>query len=212
MNQTCPLCHAQTEMHAQHGALQQRLHHCPNCELIFVASNFWPSIDTERIRYLQHNNSPEEPGYVSFLNRAVAPTLPFLKPKIKALDFGCGPGPAIEVLLKEQDISCVNYDPIFFPEWPLDDFDAIFATECIEHFHKPEASFRLMLSVLKSGGILTLMTHPYDDHTDFTKWYYTKDETHVSFYHHKTFEFIAENFNLKLLDVPEKRVYIFRKK
>jgi len=212
MNNTCTLCHNQTEIYSQPGALGQPLHLCPNCELIFVASDLWPTADSERIRYLQHNNSPDESGYLSFLNRAVAPTLTFLQPKMTAIDYGCGPGPAIEVLLKEQNISCVNYDPIFFPEWPLETFDVIFATECIEHFHKPEASFRLMLSLLKPGGILALMTHPYEDDTDFTKWYYTKDETHVSFYHKKTFSFIASYFNLELLVVPEKRVYIFRKK
>jgi len=208
---TCPLCLSESISGETAGPLGQQVFQCGNCQLAYTKPDFYPDFESERERYTQHNNNPEDERYRSFLNRTVLPALPYLSPGMKALDYGCGPGPTIQVLLQEKGIPCTNYDPIFYPEFPQTRFDAIFATECIEHFHQPDIDFQKMCGLLKTGGLLAIMTHPYRKLEDFPSWYYAKDPTHVVFYHQKTFAFIENKFGLDLLATPEERVYIFRK-
>lgn len=208
---TCPLCQSESISGETVGALNQQVFQCGNCQLVYTKPDFYPDFESERARYTQHNNDPNDVRYRNFLNRAVLPTLPYLTSGMKALDYGCGPGPTIQFLMQDKKINCSNYDPIFYPEFPNTTFDVLFATECVEHFHQPEIDFQKMCSLLKTGGLLTIMTHPYRKLEDFPGWYYAKDPTHVVFYHQKTFVFIESKFGLKLLDTPEERIYIFRK-
>lgn len=208
---TCPLCQSESISGETVGALNQQVFQCGNCQLAYTKPDFYPDFESERERYTQHNNNPEDERYLNFLNRAVLPTLPYLTSGMKALDYGCGPGPTIQFLLQEKEINCSNYDPVFFPEFPNTTFDVLFATECVEHFHQPETDFQKMCGLLRKDGILTIMTHPYKKLKDFPKWYYTKDPTHVVFYHPVTFAFIAQKYGLKLLATPEERVCVFRK-
>lgn len=206
----CPLCHKQ-ESTVLFGPFNRQFYRCAHCSLFFANPAQLPDRSTEKSRYETHQNSTEDAGYIAFLNRAVQPSLPYLNSKSKVLDYGCGPGPAISFILKKTGIDCLNYDPIFFPKIPQQKFDAVISTECIEHFHNTRVEFEKMLSFLKTGGLLTLMTDPYTDETDFSEWYYLKDPTHVSLFHSDTFYYLSEAFGLELLLKPERRVYIFRK-
>lgn len=207
---TCPLClnHESTELF---GPFNRQFYRCEYCRLLFADPSQLPDRSTEKTRYETHQNSTEDAGYIAFLNRAVQPSLAYLNANSKVLDYGCGPGPAIDFILKKQGIDCLNYDPIFFPNIPQQKFDAVISTECIEHFHNTRVEFEKMLSFLKPGGLLTLMTDPYTEETDFNTWYYLKDPTHVSLFHSDTFHYLSETFGLELLLKPERRVYIFKK-
>ncbi len=207
----CPLCLSESISGETIGSLRQPIFQCGNCHLAYTNPDFYPDYESERERYNLHYNKPEDERYRSFLNRAVLPTLPYLTTGLKALDYGCGSGPTIQFLLREKEISCSNFDPIFYPEFPQTTFDVIFATECVEHFHHPLIDFQKICSLLRTNGILTIMTHPYQKLEEFPNWYYTKDPTHVVFYHPKTFAFIESEFGLNILATPEERVYIFRK-
>lgn len=207
----CPLCKTDTNIKVL-GPFEMKYYRCGNCRLLFADRASLPDLATEKARYQTHQNSPEDQHYVNFLNRTVTPTIPYLTKNLKVLDYGCGPGPAVDYILKQHGIECVNYDPIFFPKKPEGIFDAVISTECIEHFHNTCKEFEKMLSYLKPGGILTLMTDPYTNETVFEKWYYLKDPTHVSLFHDYTFEFIAKKMDLILLEKPERRVYVFQKR
>lgn len=211
LHRICPLCLSESISGETIGPLKQPVFQCGNCQLAYTNPDFYPDYESERERYSQHNNKPEDERYRTFLNRAVLPALPYLTSGMKALDYGCGPGPTIQFLLEESHISCMNYDPIFYPDFPQTTFDVIFATECVEHFHQPAIDFQKIYSLLKTNGILTIMTHPYQKLEEFPNWYYAKDPTHVVFYHQKTFAFIESKFGLKMLATPEERVYVFRK-
>jgi len=165
----------------------------------------------EKTVYSLHENSIEQPGYVSFLNRAIKPALQYIKGSDVGLDYGCGPNPTLSQILKNQGISCYDYDPIFDISDPFDAYDFIFATECFEHFHQPKKDIQKILVKLKSKGLLVIMTQLYDDIKLFPSWHYTKDSTHVCFYHLDTFEFIKNNYGLSLLYTDRSRVFVFRK-
>ena len=207
----CPLCLSESISAETIGPLKQPVFQCGKCRLAYTSRDFYPDLDSERQRYAKHNNKPEDERYRTFLNKAVLPTLPYLTSGMKALDYGCGPGPTIQFLLEESCISCINYDPIFYPDIPQTIFDVIFTTECVEHFHQPAIDFQKICNMLKTNGILTIMTHPYQKLEEFPNWYYAKDPTHVVFYHSKTFAFIERAFGLRILANPEERVYIFSK-
>jgi uncharacterized C2H2 Zn-finger protein len=48
-----------------------RYFRCPNCDLIFIDQKHILSREKERDRYLLHNNSPDNKGYLSILSEFV---------------------------------------------------------------------------------------------------------------------------------------------
>jgi SAM-dependent methyltransferase len=185
---------------------------CTQCFLIQKPSEDFPNRVQEKEHYLHHRNSPQDQGYVKFLNRAIQPLFPFLKAGMHALDYGCGPGPAMDHILKEFGISCDNFDPIFFPDGiKRGQYDLITATECVEHFHNPGQEFEKIMAILKSGGFLTIMTEIYKNEEQFTNWYYLNDPTHISFYKSETMVWIGKNFGLHLIHTDNHRVFVFQK-
>lgn len=198
-------------------------HHwlCPGCSLVFTDRAELPDPDRAAARYALHRNGPSDPGYLSFLRRATEAAAPHLSPlaaaaasgdpSARALDYGCGPGPALHVLLVEMGIPCDDWDPCFFPSPPpLDRYPAVFATEVVEHFLHPARDWRHMLSLVSPGGLLVVMTSFWTDETSFPSWSYANDFTHVSFYHPSTLDWMAEHWNLTLLPSPDPRVALFR--
>jgi hypothetical protein len=179
---------------------------------MFVDQQHMPTPDEERERYEQHQNTIHNQGYIAFLNTAVDAALPFLSSGMAGLDFGCGPNPVLSELLKQQYLHCSNYDPFFFPVKPDTDFDFIFATECLEHFHHPEREISYLVSLLRKNGILTIMTSLWNDDNAFKDWHYLRDKTHVSIFNFKTIEYMAQTFDLEVLNTDRKRFVVFRKK
>jgi len=179
---------------------------------MFVDQQHLPAPDEERERYEQHQNSIHNPGYVAFLNTALNAALPFLRHGMKGLDFGCGPNPVLSELLIAKGFHCVNYDPFFYPEKPTIEFDFIFATECLEHFHNPERELSYLTSLLCKNGILTIMTSFWSEDMELTDWHYLRDKTHVSIFHNQTFQYMADTLYLEVLYSDQKRTLVFRKK
>jgi len=206
----CPLCHQLT---SEALTVQGRsLHRCPRCRLVFADPSEHPSAADARDRYRHHRNSIADAGYVAFLNQAVEPALKYLRPGGVGLDFGSGPHPTLSALVKRQGFACDDYDPIFGPAQDRSKrYDFIFATECFEHFVDPAAELDLIQTLLKPGGVLTVMTERWDDKTDFSTWYYLRDFTHVAFYHPRTFAWIGERYGFSAVYSDAERVIVLRK-
>lgn len=210
--EVCPLCYTESFEADVKGPIGRFFHLCDNCKLVFEGKNNRPARNEEIERYLEHNNGIQHEGYVKHLNRAIKPALKYLQPGFRGLDFGCGPVPTLNKLMEREGFTCEFYDPIFFTEPPLGNFDFIFATECFEHFFRPAHEFRKIDGLLKTGGILVVMTHLWNDTTRFKKWGYAHDPTHVVFYHVHTFRFIAAHFDYEILEIKKERVIILQKK
>ncbi|MCC5854730.1 MAG: class I SAM-dependent methyltransferase [Idiomarina sp.] len=200
----CPLCESTTTKlwwtDERRNSSAREFLQCSNCELVFVARAFLLTPEDEQPYYALHENSPEDLGYRSFLNRALEPLVPRLEAKAKGLDFGCGPGPTLSVMCQELGFECQNYDPFFANDPALLDttYDFITCTEVIEHVHWPRATFAQLQRCLRPGGWLSLMTQRPTTLEAFSRWGYSADPTHIRFYREHTLAWIAAEYNFDL--------------
>ena len=210
----CPLCHETEQITVLDSAMPRRYLACGRCYLAYMHPNDYLSEDDEKAYYATHENSIDDEGYVGFLNILLEPLLEIIEQKEakSALDYGCGPGPTLSVLLEQNGIRCDNYDPFFFPEALSPPYDVITATECFEHFHHPEDELRKLVSMLNPSGLLALMTSRWSNDEKFMHWHYNRDPTHVIFLHEKTIEFIEKNSGLSCIYRDKKSVVIFQKR
>jgi 2-polyprenyl-3-methyl-5-hydroxy-6-metoxy-1,4-benzoquinol methylase len=167
--------------------------HCPKCDARFLDPAQRLPASEELAHYRTHRNSVDDPAYRDFLSRLATPLLARLTPGQSGLDYGCGPGPALAAMLKEAGHEMAVYDPFFAPDRAVLDrsYDFISCTETAEHFHNPADEFDRLGGLLRPGGWLALMTCLHTEETNFAKWYYRKDPTHVVFYAAQTMRQIA---------------------
>lgn len=166
----------------------------------------------ERAHYLTHENTPESAGYVRFLRRALDPALPYLEPGMQGVDWGSGPGPTLSGLVRSAGYACHDYDPVFGPHTLSPPYDFIFATECIEHMHLPGRDLAHLVSCLSPGGLFIAMTECWESPLRFPAWRYARDPTHTSFFHRRTFTWLATHFSLKEVWSDGSRVFILRRR
>ena len=187
---------------------------CPECHLVFKNPETFNSTEKDIERYSTHNNNSTDQGYLDFLGRFVIPLKPFLPKKFDALDFGCGPGPTLSLLLEEVGGTVENYDPLFFPDAHLlipESYDVVTSTEVVEHFKLPRHDWKTLIDLVKDNGVIAIMTLFYSPEIDYKKWWYKNDHTHIVFYQQETFEYIAKEFNLEILYNDKKSIIIFKK-
>lgn len=206
----CPVCGASADRFlAVDGCDYYR---CPSCQARFLDPARLPSCDAEYAHYLHHENDPHDPRYRRFLSRLAEPLLARLARAAHGLDYGCGPGPALAVMLREAGHEVALFDPFFAPDpAPLErSYDFVTCTEAIEHFHHPQQEFRRLRALVRPGGWLGLMTCFQTDDARFAQWHYRKDPTHVVFYREQTFHRLADAWGW-ICDVPVKDVVLLRR-
>ncbi len=195
----CPLCLSAAV--AQFFEDRKRAYwRCSDCQLVFVPPRYWLNAIEEKTVYDQHENNVQDPGYRKFLSRLMTPLLERLAAKQKGLDFGCGAGPALAVMLEELGHQVDLFDPFYAnnPAVFQRRYDFICATEVAEHLQDPQKEFTRLFNLLKPDGWLGLMTKLANDDQDFSQWHYIRDPTHICFYSRRTFEYLAEHFRAEL--------------
>lgn len=211
-NHVCPLCCQQHVLLFSKDKQRDYLQ-CQNCLLVFVSRAHLLSPEQERQHYLLHNNDIHDRGYRQFLSRLAIPLLAALTPHhTTGLDFGCGPGPLLAMILAEAGYEMHTWDPFFanFPAVLQQRYDFITCTEAIEHFVTPANEWHLWLQLLKPNGLLAVMTKCYPVAAEFSDWYYKRDPTHVSFFSPQTFQWLANKHQLQVA-FPANDVVIFCK-
>jgi hypothetical protein len=200
----CPLCSRKCA-HRFFEDAHRPYYRCPQCVLISVPRPFWLSLDEQRATYDLHENDAGDAGYRRFLSRLSVPLLEKLSPNQVGLDFGCGPGPALPALMEAQGHRMDVYDPFYFndPTVFQKQYDFICATEVVEHLSDPNDVFGVLFNLLRRGGWLGIMTKLAMDVNAFSKWHYIRDRTHICFYSHSTFEYIARRFDAELTFVAK---------
>ncbi|CAN5474646.1 class I SAM-dependent methyltransferase [soil metagenome] len=204
----CPLC---SNTSLQNIPDENEYFLCLECYLIFLDPGLRKDSEEEKNRYLLHQNSSFNLGYVDFLNQLIEPALPLLDATMTGLDFGCGPSPVLSEILKNYEFCCEYYDPFFFPIDLKEKYHFIFSTECFEHFYSPAMELNRLTLLLPPGGYLLIMTEWWKNLNDFKNWYYKRDYTHVCFYHFRTIKFIAFTFGYNLIFNDGKRLAILKK-
>ncbi|HDS85639.1 MAG TPA: methyltransferase domain-containing protein [Phycisphaerales bacterium] len=186
---------------------------CPTCTSIFLDDTQLPDRQTEYQQYLLHNNDPKDPGYQAFLNKLAEPLLKKLEPGMKGLDFGCGAGPALGLMLADMGYEMNFYDPFFFqPDTSVlhKTYDFIVCSEVAEHFHQPSHEFARLDAMLNPNGWLGIMTCFQTDDLKFANWHYRRDLTHVVFYREETFRYLAWQFGWDC-QIPAKNIVLLQK-
>ena len=174
-----------------------RYFRCAGCDLTFLDPAQRPSPEEERAEYALHRNDPDDVRYRAFLQQALDPLLPRLAPRAQGLDFGCGPGPTLSLMLTEAGHPTEDYDPNFRPDPAVlaRSYDFITCTEVVEHLHRPGEVLARLDAMLKPGGFLSIMTERLTPERDFTGWRYRRQPSHVVFYSDLTMDWIAHRFS-----------------
>ena len=185
---------------------------CENCDLVFVPPEHHLSECAEVERYLMHDNDPSDSGYRNFLSRLWDEIKPRLTEGAAGLDFGCGPGPALAHMMREDGFEVSLYDPYFFPDRSVLDrqYDFVTCTETVEHLRLPLKEFKLIDSLLVPFGQLGVMTGMLEDRAEFPGWYYQRDPTHIAFYSRLTMLWVGHEFGWDV-EFPSANVTLFRK-
>ncbi|MGD8173737.1 class I SAM-dependent methyltransferase [Vibrio sp. TRT 21S02] len=208
---TCPLCRAQESQFYFEDKHREYLQ-CQCCELVFVNPSQRLDAKAEKAHYDLHENDPSDLGYRRFLSRIADPLIQRIAANSHGLDFGCGPGPTLSLMLQEQGHNVALYDIYYHPDTSVLEttYDFMTATEVIEHLYQPDIVWQQWLNLVKPGGWIGLMTKMVIDVEAFARWHYKNDLTHVVFFSRATFEYLAERDQLEL-EFIGKDVILLRK-
>ena len=150
------------------------------------------------MRYLEHQNHRENPGYAAFLKRLADPVCASVPNGARGLDVGCGPTPLLSELLTASGRPTEHYDPLFFPRNELlqETYDFVTCCEVVEHAHDPAALFGQLSRLIGPGGLIAIMTQFRLADDLFARWWYRRDTTHVCFYSERTLRWVARHLAL----------------
>lgn len=209
----CLICDSDTHTITD-TQIKSTYHVCEGCGFIFKDESFRISYEEEKTVYLRHDNNMENEGYVNMFNVFIRDFIEELPITGNTLDFGCGPGPVLYQIMKNQGYKAHKYDPFYQKDESIftKTFQLITSTEAVEHFFDPLKEFKTLSSLLDKRGYLVIMTQLREmNETDFLKWWYRRDQTHVAFYSLKTFDYIASLYQLKRIKTNNKNVVVFQK-
>jgi hypothetical protein len=210
----CKICNAEVTI-LEDKKTSKIYYKCSTCKYIFLDEEFYIDEKKEKSHYDKHHNNLESLGYVKMFEELVDEFVKPLRNEIKtSLDFGCGEGEVLPIVLERNDIKCDRYDLFYFPQKIYEDkkYDLIVSTEVFEHLENPLAMLKKLLLHVQENGYLLLMSafHPNDDEK-FLKWWYIRDITHIGFFNLDTFEYISKELNLKVIKHNSKNTIMFQK-
>lgn len=214
MSAKCLLCHSEDLRKRTVTAKPQGTYWvCGQCDYIFRDFSERLAPPAEKVRYEMHENI-ESPGYRRFLLPVVEVTLKYLDTISHpvGLDYGSGPTPFLSRLFAEKHIELICYDPFFAPDEKVFErtYDFVTSTEVFEHMYEPRRDLNRIVSILKPGGLLVVMTSIPPAEEIFKTWSYRRDETHVGFFSRRSFAYIAREWNFEILDSHE-NIWVMRK-
>jgi SAM-dependent methyltransferase len=191
----CPLCTKAGGEPFYRDARRPYLR-CTRCQLIFVPPHAHLRRGEEFAQYLLHENAVHDAGYRRFLSRLAAPLLARLPAPASGLDFGCGPAPALAVLLAEHGHRVELHDSFFCPNPRALSrrYDFITASEVVEHLYAPGTVLAQLWDCLRPGGWLAVMTKLARDRDAFEGWHYRRDPTHVCFFSRESWRWWGQQY------------------
>ena len=188
---------------------------CESCGFIALDEVHLIDAKSERQHYEKHENSLACDGYVRMFEEFIEiAILPYHAKSDTVLDFGCGHTPVLTELLKRHGFSVDIYDIYFYPEKIYKDkeYNMIISTEVFEHLKSPMETLQELVSSLKMGGYIILMTQfPHKTDEEFLEWWYRRDVTHISFFTPHSFEIMAKRVGLNLIKTMNDNIVVFQK-
>lgn len=219
---TCPLCQDDKSKHYHEDSRRPYLH-CLRCDLVYVPQKFHLSSHDEKLCYDLHENNPEDSGYRKFLSRLSEPMITRLNQQHRltqsnelrvGLDFGCGPGPTLSVMMEEAGYQVNLYDIYYQTDKSVLEqrYDFITSTEVFEHLADPFTQITRLMSILKPGGFLGLMTKLIQSPEKFKTWHYIMDDTHITYFSQKSFMWLARRLDSEVEFIGNDVIILQKKK
>lgn len=207
----CPLCESTSQPFFSDE--KHRFFSCDRCRGIFRAPEQILNLESEKNRYLLHQNHLEDKGYLNFVSPILEEVRAGYDAGAVGLDFGCGHTPVISEVLKKENYQIDLYDPVFYSDKIFEGktYDFIVCCEVMEHFQNPKMEFDLLAALLKPAGKLICMTSLYTERIDFDSWYYKNDPTHVFLYRKETLAHITDSGNFRHVKI-ETPLLVFQNK
>lgn len=189
---------------------------CTGCGFCFLEREQLLGLGEERERYLFHQNSEDNLGYVKWLSGIVDNTAKVIDLSgKKILDYGCGHTPVLPQILKSKNPEITDidyYDLYFYPDLDVTKrYSCIFSIEVFEHFRDVYNEIKRAFSLLEEGGYFVVSTGFLPSEDKFASWWYIQDATHISFYSEQTLNWIAKTFSLNIVFSDGKNLLIFQK-
>ncbi len=208
----CPLCRSEIKISC-FSDKNREFFRCKSCGLVSVPEKHYLSGSDEKARYDLHENSPDNKGYIGFLNQFVSVIRNYIGSPSNGLDFGSGPEPVLAGILSSFGYDISIFDPFYANERGVFEkkYDFITLVEVLEHLKDPKKELRTLWECLKPGGVIGIMTgFVPEDYDQFPGWRYKNDLTHICFYSKRSFEWIADWFNAELLIPGDNVVLMFK--
>lgn len=214
----CILCQSpETQGFPVTKAPARNYFHCQHCDLIFMDPAQRLNLIEERQRYDLHSDQGGA-GHRAFLMPLVKMIQEYYKKtptppnEVSTLDYGCGTVPALSEILAAEGMKTYFYDIFYHPN--VEEFrrtyNLITSTEVWEHLYNPQEVIEKQLRLLKSHGLLAVMTSTHRGAGTFADWHYRRDPTHVSFFSEKTMNYLEKRYGLQLLK-KQSPYYLFVK-
>jgi len=208
----CLICRSPTKEYND-IKLDIKTYKCNTCKYLFKdPETFW-ELEEQKKRYDLHQNNPEDAGYRSYFQNFLDFVFSIIDIPKSVLDFGCGESELLADMICEMGASAVGYDPIYRPqkEYKLQRYDLITSVEVFEHLHNPSKVFNHLISLLDEGGVLAIRTEFLpEEMSDYFRWYYRLDPTHVGFFSIDTFRYLAKSGGCEYLGDNEKNIVLIR--
>lgn len=184
MNESCCLCGSSETVEVFTPRDKILYNRCESCGYVAMDRQYRMTPADEKLRYEQHNNNPENPGYVNWLNTFLDFALNPPPPEgASILDFGSGPEPVMAGLMEQRGYNVSIEDPFFAPGQRDGTFDIITSLEVFEHLSNPFEVLCSLSKRLSDGGRLCIATKFLPESPDdFDSWHYRNDSTHIGFF------------------------------
>ena len=210
----CPVCGEGASLFLNNKETGRTFYVCPACYYIFEPPEEKKIGEAEESDFFKRQWEASPDGGNPDCYKHIKSLLETAgKKQITSLDFGCGNAGLVR-FLREGGLNAIGVDRVpvdndmkefVYPDidsLPDVKFDLITAVEVFEHLHDPVAVLEKLRPLLAEGGFIyltTLLTNrAMPGIRFFPYWIYQKDETHVGFFHEKTFDLIAEKVDLDL--------------
>ncbi len=209
----CLICHAGTDCFVD-AALEIESYCCPHCGTIFKDPQIHQTFSLQKQRYDLHENDPSDEGYRHYFQHFLDWVLPQVGGSGSALDFGCGSSTLLADMLTGKGWESTAYDPIYHPEKGYRNtvYDLITVVEVFEHLHDPDATFGMLVGLLKKEGYLAIRTEFVPGSTEvYLHWYYRQDPTHVVFFSPGAFDCLCARWGCIYVADNSKNMLLVRK-
>jgi len=207
MMEKCKICSDKTDL----ILIKDKTYHiCEKCGFISLDKKHLLSEKDEKQRYLKHENSLKNKGYVDFLNNFIEKAVIPKKPKT-ILDFGSGPNPILKELLIKKGFEVSTYDYYFDKNehYKTKKYDMIVSVEVLEHIKEPLKKLKELKKLLNKDGTIAIMTSFHQNNLEkFKDWWYITDPTHISFFSENTIKIVADKLDMKFSIIDPKNIFI----